>query len=654
MKCLVLLSCILISTNSFSQIPENIQRYRNDAQGNYSNRRQGIMDGNNIRSIYYNNGEVAQWPYAPSMEWPKGTGHQYLDGYCFMISARVTAPGNTQIIHPLETSYREEMPSDPATGQIWGMEPIGGYMNADPRSKTPAINTDANSYPAVWPAALGLGSEWNGEWVGYFGKGSLNGIKETFYVMDDSKDGKYQRPPYLFHPIISDTTRGGLGLRVEVHGLQFSDVQMNDVIFWDYNVINISDNNYDSTVFGFYFDPGIGGVGSGNDDASFNRENDLCYTWDHLGKGDPMYGVWIPGYFGICMLDYPLSKGGNNITAMSISPLVKGATGTWPKNNEVIWTKMTGGFGDTSLTSANFSVVIAGQAFAFSKWTNQHVMTAMICGIDVSELIAKKSYSQSFINKDLPRAGGDTTLYHPANVVSRNTVGTGTLKVRILDPVAVTGHTYLLTFKQQYGDFVAGTVTDLATGIEKIAGLGPLDGAFESITFDGIRICVSNDAVALDTVRSGWVHKSSRFPISVTFDNWTLYFQKHLPYDYQLTFSNVNVDTSGEDLFPAIPIPFTVKNLTLNTKIKPLLMDNDRSHTLSKGDNVFLIEFSGSTASMVWNIGFGSKGSSDSLPTLGDVYLIASRKPFIVGDSIMFTTQGLTNLENVKSNFPYE
>jgi len=197
----------------FGQLPENIQRYRADKQGDFKNRRQGILDGNRVRTIYYNTGEIAQWPYAPSGEWPKGSGHQYLDGVTVLIAAKVTAPGDGQTIHPLEAEYREEMSRDPVTGQIWGLEPVEGYFQQS--SSTSARSDDPTSWPSQWPPALGLPPDYNGHWCGYFGKDSFHADLETYFVMDDSKDQKFTRLPHHYFPIASDTTRGGLGLRVE-------------------------------------------------------------------------------------------------------------------------------------------------------------------------------------------------------------------------------------------------------------------------------------------------------------------------------------------------------------------------------------------------------------------------------------------------------
>jgi len=302
LKKIVLFSLLILVEYSFSQVPYQIQLYREEPKGNIQYRREGIMDGNQIRTLFYNNGEVGQWPYQPSGEWPKGSGHSYLDGVCVLIASEVKAPGNNQIIHPLITSYREWMDKDPVTGEIWGLEPVPGYIN--PNSTKPAINTDPKSWPLVWPRALNLTDEWNGYWYGYFGRGVMNSDFETFFVMDDSRDKEFTRPPYLYYPIASDPDRGGLGLRVEVRGFQWSHVLAEDIIFWHYDIVNISDFDYPKTVFGFYTDCGVGGTNdSGDDCASFDLKLDLAYCYDYDGIGLPDY--WKTGMYGYAYLESP-------------------------------------------------------------------------------------------------------------------------------------------------------------------------------------------------------------------------------------------------------------------------------------------------------------------------------------------------------------
>lgn len=302
LKKFVVLTIIVFTELIFSQVTPQTQLYREEPKGNIQFRREGVMDGNQIRTLFYNNGEVGQWPYQPSGEWPKGSGHSYLDGVCVLIASEVTAPGNGQTIHPLETSYREWMDKDPSTGEIWGLEPVPGYVN--PSSTKPAINTDPKSWPDYWPVALNLTPEWNGFWYGYFGRGVLNSDFETFFVMDDSRDKEFTRTPFNYYPIASDLDRGGLGLRVEVRGFQWSHVLAEDIIFWHYDIVNISDFDYPTTLFGFYTDCGVGGTDDSEDDnASFDLRLDLAYCYDSNGLGVP--DNWKTGYYGYAYLESP-------------------------------------------------------------------------------------------------------------------------------------------------------------------------------------------------------------------------------------------------------------------------------------------------------------------------------------------------------------
>ncbi|PIS43939.1 MAG: hypothetical protein COT22_13125, partial [Ignavibacteria bacterium CG08_land_8_20_14_0_20_37_9] len=173
----------------FPQVPDQIQKYRAEPYANFKYEKESILDGNLIRTLFKNTGEIGHWPFQPSGEWPKGSGHPYLDGMTLLIGAEVTAPGNQAVIHPIEASYREEMDVDPVTGEIWGMEPIPGYSNS--LFTSPAISTLRQSWPDVWPDALNLPSEFNGNFPSYFGVNSNRVAFESFFIMDDSRDGEY-------------------------------------------------------------------------------------------------------------------------------------------------------------------------------------------------------------------------------------------------------------------------------------------------------------------------------------------------------------------------------------------------------------------------------------------------------------------------------
>ncbi len=296
---LMFLFAILFSVQVLAQTQQTTL-YREDELGNIQYRKEGTMDGNQIRTLFYNNGEVGQWPYQPSGEWPKGTGHSYLDGVALLLVSQITTHGG--VVHSLATSYREWMDRDPVTGQIWGLEALPGYAAIS--SERPSISNNPSTWPSTWPAALDLGTEWDGYWFGYFGRGVMNADVETFYVMDDSKDGEFTRPPYKFYPISSDSTRNGMGLRVEVRGFQWSHVLAEDIIFWHYDIVNLSDFNYEKTFFGFYTDTGVGGSGdNGDDNASYDIVLDLAYAFDSDGFGSP--GSWKTGYLGYAYLESP-------------------------------------------------------------------------------------------------------------------------------------------------------------------------------------------------------------------------------------------------------------------------------------------------------------------------------------------------------------
>lgn len=332
---LLLIGSFVLGEALAQEPPNVIEAYRNEPYGDGVLRKRGIMDGNLVRTLYYNQGEVGHWPDQPSGEWPKGTGHSYLDGVSVLVGAQVVtydANGNPITITPVEAGYREHMDKDPVTGEDWGWEPVPGYMNET--YDTPAISNNARSWPDFWPDAIfqaidqdpldwinqpevdgepGVDDDRDGDidnftyWLGYFGRGVKNADVETFYVMDDSQDGEWARPPYNYFPIESDHDRGGLGLRVEVRGFQWSHVLAEDCIFWLYDIVNISDGDYNTTAFGFLTDVGVGGTNdSGDDSASFDLFLDIAYAFDEDGQGSSDFGQWSPtGLQGYAYLESP-------------------------------------------------------------------------------------------------------------------------------------------------------------------------------------------------------------------------------------------------------------------------------------------------------------------------------------------------------------
>jgi len=286
--CIFLL--LLGTASSFSQIPPQQEH------GDRKYRKMGLHNGNLVETLFWNFGEVAWWGRQPAGVWPKGTNHSYMDGVTPIVAAEViTTDGDT--IHIVEAGYREHYESDPVTGVEYGWQPLPGYAN--PNQDYIAMSDNPLSWPDHWP---NRDASWDGKWNGYFGQ-RTNADQESYFVMDDYCDygqafrGRFYCSKY-------DSSRGGLGMRVEVRGFQWSNVLAEDLIFWHYDITNISTTHYQKTVFGMYVDCGIGGQFDSNDDnAYYDIDLDITYSWDTNGLGDTGWGP--TGYAGYAFLESP-------------------------------------------------------------------------------------------------------------------------------------------------------------------------------------------------------------------------------------------------------------------------------------------------------------------------------------------------------------
>jgi hypothetical protein len=208
-------------------------------------------------------------------------------------------------------------------------EPRPGFFQADPsinRARSPAMSNDPRTWPGAWPDKAadpddpgwsgrppGCGPEYPGacNWNGYFGKRAA-ADQESYTVMDDDFYDAWD-----FYPDTTDSTRHGLGLRVEVRGFQWANPQAGNVIFWHYDIANEGTTNYiDNVIFGLYMDSGVGGSAlscdgiyeSDDDNAYFDHSPglNLVYTWDQNGHGVDLSGnCGRTGYLGYAYMETP-------------------------------------------------------------------------------------------------------------------------------------------------------------------------------------------------------------------------------------------------------------------------------------------------------------------------------------------------------------
>ncbi|MCK4560652.1 MAG: hypothetical protein KAV45_12780, partial [Calditrichia bacterium] len=254
---------VLLGTLGFAQeqfIPADI-----DAVGDRSWRRAGILNGNLITVTYFNTSLV------DGLFWPTGSGNAYMDDLVPFVSAEaVDVNGN--LIHPLESNYNFNRDVSPDGLTEWGWQPLPGYLNFN--QGDPAISNKTNTWPDVWPDR----PDWAGFWNGFFGRGILNAQQETYFVVDDDADEEFE-----YFPDSTDQKRRGLGLRMSIRGMQWSNVLAEDVIFWIFDVFNVSTTDYEKTLFGMFIDSKNGGHDF--DNGFYDTKLDITYIWDQIGTG---------------------------------------------------------------------------------------------------------------------------------------------------------------------------------------------------------------------------------------------------------------------------------------------------------------------------------------------------------------------------------
>jgi hypothetical protein len=317
-----------------------------DPAGDISAIRSGYMNGNRLMLYFENNTQISDFPATGTSRWPNDyTGQRMVDVASVLVGCKVFVYHDSIPIDDLNDvrlnesdaidtlyfvqshSYSDALPDLNYDGTVeWGLYPVPGYCNET--QDYVAMSNKPNSWPlAGWPIT-GFTKVWPGEWNGRFGRGITKAALESYFVANDAQDMEsiIQRndpeerlisdgPRYLPRPgrVIGDFDPnvtiqkglpwGGLGLRVEVRGYQWSNNEAQDIVFWEYNISNISDYNLPISGFGYYIDNSIGGDASGENEVAYrDKILDLCYVWERNGQGE---GGRMPGTMGYAYLESP-------------------------------------------------------------------------------------------------------------------------------------------------------------------------------------------------------------------------------------------------------------------------------------------------------------------------------------------------------------
>ena len=372
-----------------------------EERGNINAERAGVHDANRLRTQFFNFGMVGDFEVNPdlsifhSVEVPRGTGLNHSDGITPFVLAKIEqANGREAFI--METGYRERQGTSPFTNRVMRFEPRFGYFERDPainRGRSVAISND----PRTWPGATDITGAlnpssnpencwidkrddpddpgWCGSWNGFFGK-RANADQESFSVMDDQYYDAWN-----FFPDRRDSTRQGLGLRIEVRGFQWANPQAQNVIFWQYDIINEGTTDYDDNiVFGLYMDSGVGGsaiscdgVPESDDDNAFyftDFGEDLVYTWDKGGHGVSLSSNCQPtGYLGYAYLETPGNpfNGADDDEDGMVDELRDGGAGELIEGQQAIRAAVQASY-DLNLFEAEFGPLEERPAYVAGQW----------------------------------------------------------------------------------------------------------------------------------------------------------------------------------------------------------------------------------------------------------------------------------------------
>jgi hypothetical protein len=226
-------------------------------------RASGNHNRSNMGSAFENRGKLYphQIALGPTFEWPIKSQHEYV----YRANPYVGVPRNM-----IQGRF--------TTNEEW--EAAAGYNNAD--SVTVAMSDKPYTWPASgWPVKAPDGSP------------VFISSQDSYCVYNDSTN-----------------SRAVLGIQVNQTGYAFGAKSLRDMVVYRFDIVNRSQNTYDSLFFGMYIDTDVGGsesaVDYANDKLAFDKSLERVVYYD---AGTSVQWGGSSGRFGFLMLQTPKING---------------------------------------------------------------------------------------------------------------------------------------------------------------------------------------------------------------------------------------------------------------------------------------------------------------------------------------------------------
>jgi hypothetical protein len=253
--------------------------------------------------------------------------------------------------------------------------------------------------------------------------------------------------------------------------------------------------------------------------------------------------------------------------------------------------------------------------------------------IEVSDGVKTASDDSPRFRKATPRQ----TSTYVQQVAGGSSAG---IRINFVNPEALTGHAYRVTFDVPDDGPKTYSVRDLATEVVVLSN-APINGS-EGPEFDGIRLVVTDvETAEVNRDLTGWTEGDATLAASIRAPRVTLAGESiqslATPADYRFVIAEGRVDTTAALFdFEPLPIRFTVENLT-DGGFREVLFDDVNGDGLpSNGERLYILEADDDERLLpAWMLTF-VRASPNIEPETGDVFELITLKPATEEDVFEF------------------